>query len=352
MSSDIHSIHPYPCKFPPDIVTKDLHPGQVFLDPFCGSGTSLLEAKRRGLEVIGIDCNPIATLISRVKLSAPLAPDDEALDLLEANLAVERFEKTHELLPDFAGRDHWFSEGAQWGVRAVQRQLALLIDRHVAWDVAAVALSAITNRVSNQDSETRYARVERQWLPGEVIEVYLKKLHSIRLALQERGELSGGIADIRTSDFVDDSDLPDSCVDVIFTSPPYANTMDYYLYHKQRMNVLGFDFKFVQGQEIGSRHEFSSKKAPRDKWHSDYRASLQSMQRVLRDGGRAYVVIGDSQIAGELIAADTMTIEIARALDFSVEVLASEGMAGKSRTFNSRFQRPNKREHVIMLRKK
>ena len=46
--------------------------------------------------------------------------------------------------------------------------------------------------------------------------------------------------------------LKDNSVDHIVTSPPYANTYDYYLYHKFRIQWLGYDVKEVQDNEIGS----------------------------------------------------------------------------------------------------
>lgn len=58
------SIHPYPARFIPDIPRELISglgcdKGAVILDPFCGSGTTLLEAQRAGFESVGIDLNPI-----------------------------------------------------------------------------------------------------------------------------------------------------------------------------------------------------------------------------------------------------------------------------------------------------
>jgi len=68
----VEAIHPYPAKFIPDIpraLLSALHVpnGTAVLDLFCGSGTTLTEAQRLGLPSVGIDLNPIACLISRVK---------------------------------------------------------------------------------------------------------------------------------------------------------------------------------------------------------------------------------------------------------------------------------------------
>ena len=66
-----HWIHWYPAKMfhriPAEILTSLTSEGLTVLDPFCGSGTVLLEAALRGHSAIGIDVNPLARLISRVK---------------------------------------------------------------------------------------------------------------------------------------------------------------------------------------------------------------------------------------------------------------------------------------------
>jgi len=67
-----HNIHPYPAKFIPQIPSCFIETyskkNDVVLDPFCGSGSTLLEATIRDRKAIGLDLNPIATLISRVEV--------------------------------------------------------------------------------------------------------------------------------------------------------------------------------------------------------------------------------------------------------------------------------------------
>src|SRR5437868_3518887 len=80
---DLHAIHPYPAKFIPEIPRRVLEHvpipvGTVVLDPFCGAGTTLVEAQRLGIESVGVDLNPIACLLSRVK-TTPLTVDLPAL---------------------------------------------------------------------------------------------------------------------------------------------------------------------------------------------------------------------------------------------------------------------------------
>jgi site-specific DNA-methyltransferase (cytosine-N4-specific) len=349
----IHSVHPYPCKFPADTARAYVDAGAgVVLDPFCGSGTTLVEAARAGAGTIGFDCNPVAVLISRFKLleagPAFLAKCEKQLSDLEYQgpfLALKDLP-----LHEFPGRDHWFSP-------VVQRELAALL----GWIRAAdgvetrvwleTALSSIINRVSFQDSETRYVRTPRPIQIGSTVALYARKARELLEALAARGPLRGRLRTVDVADVVGGLPVDDETVDLIVTSPPYANTMDYYLYHKQRMNVLGFDFKTAQTREIGSRWEYSSLKATRAKWDSDYTRCLSEFLRVLKPGGRAVVIIGDSQIAGERVDAGALTVEAAAALGFEVAGARATSLSRRSSSFNVSFQRPNKLEHVLELLK-
>lgn len=350
VDKQLHSVHPYPCKFPSSTVRAYLaEPGRKILDPFCGSGTTILEAAIHGNSVVGIDVNPIAVLISRAKLASLDVQDHLRLsELVEEIGRVKNFANFD--LPDFHGKEHWFSKGARQSFGLLRSHIDSLGRESEPWNVAATALSSLVNRFSNQDTETRYARVDRDVDPQAVLTAFRNKMATFLAGLDARGELDSRwtrqivFGDIRT-----DSEIEVDSVDLVITSPPYANTMDYYLYHKQRMNVLGFNFKDAQNSEIGSRYEFSSKKAPKEKWDEDYLEALETVYRKLKQGGKAIYVIGDSQIAGELIDGGLMTVRLGREAGFEARILESVSMSGKSKLFNHNFQSKNKNEHVVEL---
>jgi site-specific DNA-methyltransferase (cytosine-N4-specific) len=352
MGSDaIHSVHPYPCKFPPQTARAHLNRGAALvLDPFCGSGTTLVEAALSGSAVLGFDCNPIAVLLSRFKLLEVSGDFFDRCDsvLVDLDARGPAWLSSKAALHAFPGRDHWFSD-------VVQREIAAIlawIETHDCVDVRTwleTSLSAITNRISFQESETRYVRAYRDVQVGTTLALFARKARELLAALRDRGSLSSVPRVVERTDILAGLPVADSTVDLVVTSPPYANTMDYYLYHKQRMNLLGYDFKSTQQQEIGSRWEFSSLKAARTKWDADYHASLSEISRVLKTGATAIIIIGDSQIAGEFIDGAELTTSAAARVGLAASVLQSESLARRSRSFNAAFQRPNKREHVVEL---
>jgi site-specific DNA-methyltransferase (cytosine-N4-specific) len=105
----------------------------------------------------------------------------------------------------------------------------------------------------------------------------------------DKTELQVFNADSRNLNFISDNSI-----DIIITSPPYANTYDYYLYHKFRKRWLDLDVKFAQYNEIGSRREYSSLKEKKEKWNDDLIKCFAEMQRVLKPHHFASIVIGDS----------------------------------------------------------
>ena len=72
-----HGYHRYPAKFLPNIVTKLIENEAIkngpIADPFAGCGTTLVEARIHGFESYGVDINPVAELITKVK-TTPIEP--------------------------------------------------------------------------------------------------------------------------------------------------------------------------------------------------------------------------------------------------------------------------------------
>src|SRR5262245_2914227 len=64
-----HGLHSYPARMHPAMARSLIHllsPGSI-LDPFCGSGTTLVEGRFAGKKSVGVDINPLAVLVAKAK---------------------------------------------------------------------------------------------------------------------------------------------------------------------------------------------------------------------------------------------------------------------------------------------
>ncbi len=307
-SHAVEGIHPYPAKFIAELprqllATLPPPPGSGVLDPFCGSGTTLTESQRRGLPCLGIDLNPIACLISRVKT----APTPDRLEQAATRVAERARENPGPQKPAIPNVDHWFQPEVQEAVAALVE--AIRDDpapgcRDALW----LALSSILVRVSNQESDTRYAAIRKNISRAEVFFAFGSACHKLERALLARDwpltaasvlqadSLTVGPADLA---------LP---VGLVITSPPYPNAYEYWLYHKYRMWWLGFDPLAVKAREIGARaHFFKRQRHTEENFWAQMRQVFQLIDQVLLPRGFACFVIGRSIIHGNVISnADTL----------------------------------------------
>src|SRR5512137_905894 len=85
----VHRLHPYLGKFIPQLVEiflrKYFHPGQTVLDPFCGSGTTLVQANELGIHALGYDVSAFNVMLARAKTAQYDLPavKREILDILD-----------------------------------------------------------------------------------------------------------------------------------------------------------------------------------------------------------------------------------------------------------------------------
>ena len=302
----LHSIHPYPARFVPHIprhLLRLFHPvvdGPVF-DPFCGSGTTLVECQAKGITSFGVDVNPIAALISRVKTNPPR----QEIGSLASKLVAMAKNSTRDPSPDIPRLDHWFTPGASRALAKLTRLMTDLADSGID-DAIRVALSRIIVRVSRQDSDTRYAAVDRSVEETDVYRLFVDSSRTLDSIFQKehsdmfRQWAPSGVLnkDILT---VEPHELPYK-FGLVITSPPYPNAYEYWLYHKYRMYWLGEDPILVREAEIGARpHYFRRNPATPDDFRKQMSRCFGLFRMVTLPSALVCMVIGRSIIRGQSI---------------------------------------------------
>jgi len=299
--SAIEGLHPYPAKFIGEIPRALLEilpvpAGAAVLDPFCGSGTTLVECQRKGLPSYGIDLNPIACLMARVK-TQPVA---KGLESSISAVLLEAKSSSHPRIPKIPNLDHWFEPDVQYALAALTGAIAETPEAHR--DILRLVLSSIIVRVSNQDSDTRYAAVNKGVTVEQVFSAYAKAAHRVNEVLSSRDyELSPAqVSEADTLAF--HAEAIRHPIGLVITSPPYPNAYEYWLYHKYRMWWLGFDPLFVKSREIGARaHFFKGNRHTADNFTYQMAKTFELLKQVVIQGGFVCFIVGRSRIHGELV---------------------------------------------------
>ena len=168
-----HGIHPYAAKYIPQlprlIITEHTNERNIVLDPFCGSGTTLLECALLGRRSVGVDSHPIATLIAQAKTNAL---SEDALSQIRAMLASLNASacasQAEDFVPKLKGLQHWFQKTVITELSWLRSAICRVKDADARTFLECI-LSSIIVSVSNQESETRYASVAKAISPGETI---------------------------------------------------------------------------------------------------------------------------------------------------------------------------------------
>jgi DNA modification methylase len=375
-----HGFHSYPAKFIPQLPTwlmknysKD---GGTILDPFVGSGTTLVEALLNSRNGLGVEINPIGRLTSQAK-STPILPmqiKSSKDDLYKgiASLAAKYLHGT-TLSIDFGSPkkfDLWmpyFENFHKWFLPEVAKELAVI--RKAIYDVAnqdfrvlaLVAFSSIVKSVSNARTEERNPKLRKeQRIKPDTIKIFKKKLDKMAIDLTE---FTAKIKEKKVTAKVIGEDarhLPigNDSIDMIITSPPYAYAMDYVRMHKLSLYWLGegdlaeLDRKFVGTERVYSevyKNEFSfddpfidefiqkikSKSRKKAyivyKYFVDMQKCFIEMYRVLKSGGTAAIVIGNSTVQKVTIPTHICFDAIAKSTGFDVKQALERSVPSESK---------------------
>lgn len=363
-----HNFFPYPAKFIPQfprtIINCLSSRNETILDPFCGSGTALVEAKLLGRNSIGVDVNPIATLASKVK-TTPLSGNQlKEIKRIVSEIGIsvslhygtkpitsERTSRIEFKVPNFLNRDHWFKPFVLNELAIMKAHIDTITDND-SRDFLLVAFSSIITRVSNQESDTRYARKDKRIKEFDAYSIFSKKASDmIRRIVEFSHQASHAFVRIYNQDSSELFFLENETVDLIVTSPPYLNAYDYYLYHKLRMYWLGMDHYRVQELEIGSRHKHSDNDLGVNEYLTSIKKCLQESFRVLRKGRYLSIVIGDAIKDGKCFRMDSLFTALAEESALTLKKEIVYPLRKYTRAFTPRQKTSLKNGYIMIFKK-
>jgi hypothetical protein len=362
----VHGFHTYPARMHPVTAARLVEvvsgQGATVLDPFCGSGTVLVEAMLAGRNAAGTDLNPLAVRLSRLKTSVL---DDAAREgIVEAARNIRAFADdrrqrragaTHRYAP--ADVEHFDPhvllelDSVRAGIEDLGRSDA------AAADALYLVLSAILVKVSRRSSDTSETSSSRRIAAGYPTKLFLRKAEELSRRLAAfRALLPPGARAARVEE--DDAtrlrSVPASTIDAIVTSPPYAGTYDYIAHHALRLRWLGLDASGLSSAEVGSRRRYArlDPKTARTTFEREMGGALRAMARACRKGARVALVVADSGSRGEALRADDIVAGEARRAGFEPVAQASQARPHFHGETARSFASEPRAEHAIVVEKR
>lgn len=299
----VHRLHPYLGKFVPQLVEalldRYLPPGGRVLDPFAGSGTTLVQALEQGFDATGVDIASFNCLLMRVK-TRPYNLDALRRDLLWVHAQAETFEPAGALPPGTSAYLRaWFAPAALEELL----HFRALVDQVGAADVVRVILTRAARsarRTPHFDLDfPREPQLEPYWChkhrrtctPVEsarrfLLRYTLDTLERIETFAAARRE--GRFAEVLHGD-ARTVELGGG-LDGVVTSPPYPGLIDYHGQHRYAYELLGLAER--RDAELGRPSLGTGRPAIAD-YVDGVAAVLANARSVLAPGAPVCIVVND-----------------------------------------------------------
>jgi DNA modification methylase len=360
----IHGWFWYKEGFAPEIFEHALKytDAKLVLDPFCGVGTTLLAAKQKGIDSVGVDASPLAVFVSKAKTEDYRREDIEAVKaFLAGKLKKDAVGARQPPRWDF----ELFDPRNAFPKRNYNQILAIRDaieqeDKRVRNLLLLALLSTLPQAsIVVKDGGVLKIRKGKRALPAK--EIFKRKVKKMLRELEERKAVGHApllfLGDARALD------IPSSSMDLIVTSPPYLNNIDYSKVYGLELSLLHMSKAEAEEVRLRAIRSFIGKSMEVQEmppevgeigyripivgtYFKDMEGALKEMCRVLRPGSMAYVVVSNSVIHKTHVLVDEILGEIAERIGFDAEVIV-----GAERIADVRPQKVKTRESMVVLRK-
>ena len=395
VSAGIHKISSYPATMVPDmqnelirIIKGEDKSVQNILDPFHGSGVTLVEGMKNDLTPIGIDINPLANLITLVKLQGVSKNQIK----LSNNRIIKllRKESFEFEIHDFYNINKWYREDfieTFSKIRAAIQKERYKNIRQYYW----VCLINVLKKYSNTRSSTFKLHVKTQEdidsMSNDIIEDFIKNIEKSYVFLPSfvqynKKSLYIGKAEEILSEFADGT------VDLICTSPPYGDNSTTVTYGQYSMRPLywidksdlgKFDKQLIANYSSIDSNSLGGNQRVRSNFESsvlndflsriddkkqnkvknfvlDYLNVMTELVRVLKVGKYIVLTLGDRRVDNQVVPLSTITTEYLESNGFILEKAITRNIPKKrmprkvSKVGGNSVESMNQ-EHVLILKK-
>lgn len=335
-----HCFHNYPAMMIPQVVRKllELHGarGGWLLDPYCGTGTSLVEASMYGMNAVGCDINPLVRLIASAK-TTPISLDalDERLKTFQSGLAYASLDKTALnaiSMPQVLNGDYWFSARVAERLTIIREHI-LSVEDEIIGNFLWVAFSETVRECSyTKNGEFKLVRMPSDKLEAhnpDVFRMFQSKLARNRKGLasyiKRRKDVNVVVAAANTAK--GETPRAPKSFNLVITSPPYGDsptTVAYGQFSRLSAEWIGLpDSRQVDRLSMGGirRHGFLPKSPitpalekirsidrKRDlqveSFYFDLRNSIKTVASITSPNATVCYVVGNRRVKGVTLPTD------------------------------------------------
>ena len=345
-----HGFHPYPAMMIPQIAKRLIEKygkGGYLLDPYCGTGTSLVEAQVAGMKSYGIDINPLARLISKVKTTP-----------IESKLLIENLEKIEHIIrtnrnenndsktaprPEYFNIDFWFSDVVVKRL-AILKTAILKIKEEEVRDFYFVVFSRVVRESSYQRSgEFKLYRIQKEKIDthkADVFGLFVKYAKSNIEGMKDYFAIvkKSVWSKVLDADTRNGTEISAKSIDIVVTSPPYGDSQTTVAYGQfSRLALQWLDFKYDEiknidkvslggyalkekDNELGSKtlNKYVSLIEKQDikrskqvmSFYVDFDLTLKEIDRLMKINGYMCYVVGNRTVKGVQIETDKIMVEL------------------------------------------
>lgn len=335
-----HVYHDYPARMIPQVARKLIHTygkqAKTLYDPYCGTGSSLVEGMIEGLNVFGTDINPLARLIAEAKLDYSMNPDDLAQSLSDFQSTIYNKE-SKSYIPDIKNIDYWFKKEVIGPLGKIRYYIDEIHEPHIR-RFFQIAFSETVRESSNTRKGEfklfRYAAQKLQTYSPDPYRIMFTKLERNLKGFTMFNSLMGKVKTKPTARIlglnsvydIPSKELPENSIDIVVTSPPYGDshtTVAYGQYSRLSSEWLSLidkeniDNKLMGGKRLKELPEFPSsslnsavklifEKNPRRalevaSFYVDLLSSIENVSRLLTKDGYVCYVVGNRTVNSTML---------------------------------------------------
>ena len=344
-----HGLHSYPAMMIPQIARRliEQHSKEcdTILDPFCGSGSVLVEANLLNRNAWGIDLNPLALLIAKVK-TTPIDPAVLRKEYARLVSYIEQLTENDLQIPDFFNLEFWFTKRVINQLARIKKAIEGLGEEQVR-DFFLVVFSETVRLASNSRSHEfklyRYPAKKLETYNPNAVAIFTERMRKSILGMEEFYNKANPeyFVKLIEADTRKPSPIPQEGIDLIVTSPPYGDsktTVAYGQFSRLALQWLGYNYRElnIDGKSLGgvasrslennlpspTLQRIISEIAQKDKrrarevlsFYIDFNNCVENLYRLVKPKGFCCFVLGNRRVKQITLPTDIIVAELNTAL--------------------------------------